>query len=87
MADYDGVHLYVLDETNANTLTYALTEINGTLLPEEFEKRREVIDEMADPLIIAMFDEYRDLNKAFVILLKGSSKNPLTRRLLGPESI
>jgi hypothetical protein len=42
---------------------------------------------MSDALVAAIIEEFRELNKALVILIKGSSKNSLARRLLGPELI
>jgi hypothetical protein len=97
LASYDGAQIYVMDEANVDTLTYAVLEINGEPLPLEDEKekdevkktafdiRKEIVIELSDAIAIALTEELRDLNKALVILLRGSSKNSLARRLLGPE--
>jgi len=87
ISGYEGVSMYILDQTNANTLAYCIMELNGTGLPDDFDKRREIIDNLSDVITVAILDEFRDLNKALVIMLKGSSKNSLARRLFGQESI
>jgi len=87
IGEYDGAQIYVLDETNTNTIAYCVMEINGEPLPDGFEDRRKAIDDLSDVICVAIIDEFRSLNKALVILLKGSSKNSLARRLLGPELI
>jgi hypothetical protein len=93
ISDYDGVQMYVLDEINVDTLAFAVTEINGTPMAElpsdpdkrkeAIDKRKDVIGELSEAVTLSMIEEFRKLNKALVILLKGSSKNFLARRLLG----
>lgn len=87
ISNYEGAQIYVLDESNTNTIAYCLVEINGSELPDDFEKRREIVEDLSDVVTVAIIDEFRDLNKALVVLIKGSSKNSLARRLLGPELI
>jgi len=87
IGEYNGAHVYILDETNSNTLGYCILEINGEPLPKEFVDRREIVDNLSDVVAVDIIDKFRDLNKALVILMKGSSKNSLARRLLGPEQI
>ena len=99
MSNYDGSQMYVIDEINTDTLAKCVISINGIDLPTDdkkgkndevvktaFVSRKEVITELADALTLAMLEEYRALNKALVILIKGSSKNSLGRLLLGRES-
>ena len=99
MTNYDGSQMYVMDQINTDTLAKCVISINGIDLPTDdkkdksdvviktaFESRKEVITELADALTLAMLEEYRALNKALVILIKGSSKNSLGRLLLGRES-
>ena len=99
MLHYDGAQMYVIDQINTDTLVKSVISINGIDLPTEdkrgkndeiiktaFDSRKEVITELADALTLAMLEEYRALNKALVILIKGSSKNSLGRLLLGRES-
>jgi len=87
IGEYDGANMYVFDETNVNTAAYCLMEINGEPLPEEFVDKREAVVDLPDTLVVDILDEFRDLNKALIIMLKGSSKNSLARRLVGPEQI
>lgn len=89
ISDYNGAQMYVVDELNVDALVYALVEINGVPQPDpvkEFEKAKSSILDLPDGLVVAALDEYRALNKALVILVKGSSKNSLARHLLGRES-
>jgi len=97
LSGYDGAQIYVMDEANVDTLAYAVMEINKELLPIEdqkqkdvvektaFELRKEVIGDLSDAITVALTEELRNLNKALVIMLRGSSKNSLARRLLGQE--
>ena len=97
LSTYDGAQMYVVDQINTDTLAFAAMEINGVPLPTAeqknkegksltvFEARKEIITELGDVLCLAMIEEYRSLNKALVILVKGSSKNSLARLLLGQE--
>ena len=99
MTNYDGSQMYVMDQINTDTLALAVISINDHELPTEgkkgkddketetaFELRKNIISELGDVLCLAMSEEYRALNKALVILVKGSSKNSLARLLLGRES-
>jgi hypothetical protein len=100
MTQYEGSQMYVIDQINTDTLVKALVSINGIALPTEdkkdpktdeviesaFESRKRTITDLPDALCMAMLEEYRALNKALVILIKGSSKNSLARLLLGRES-
>jgi len=85
ISEYDGVQIYIMDETNLNTLVYAIEEINGVPLPEKFEDRKDMLLNQSDTVMVAISDAFRDLNKALIILIKGSSKNSLAHRLLGRE--
>ena len=85
ISEYDGVQIYIMDETNLNTLVYAIEEINGSPLPEKFEEKKEILLKQSDTVMVAISDAFRDLNKALIILIKGSSKNSLAHRLLGRE--
>jgi len=91
---YSGSQIYVLDQINVDTLALAVVEINGVPLPTEAKDKETLIDvrknrlmDLGDVLCLAMLEEYRSLNKALVILLKGSSKNSLARLLLGREPV
>ena len=99
MTNYDGAQLYIMDQINTDTLAKSIISINGIDLPTEdkldkdgklvkkaFDSRKDVILDLGDVLCLAMMEEYRALNKALVILIKGSSKNSLGRLLLGRES-
>ena len=99
MTNYDGAQIYVMDQINTDTLVNSVVSINGIDLPTEnkvdkdgkliktaFEARKDVILDLGDVLCLALMEEYRALNKALVILIKGSSKNSLGRLLLGRES-
>ncbi|MEN6550195.1 MAG: hypothetical protein ABFE07_29475 [Armatimonadia bacterium] len=89
VANYNGAQIYVVDELNVDALAFALVEINGVPQPDpvkEFDKAKANIVELPDALVVAILEEYRNLNKALVILVKGSSKNSLARHLLGRES-
>ena len=95
VSDYEGIQLYIMDQANTNTMTYALMELNGTELPEleadsddfdeSFHKKRSIILDLSDAVVVAIREEFKNLTKALVILLKGSSKNYLARHLLGQE--
>lgn len=90
IASYNGAQMYVVDQINTDTLVYAIVDINGVSLPgplpEKFDQAKEQLSELSDAVLIAAMEEYRNLNKALVILARGSSKNSLARHLLGRES-
>lgn len=91
IATYDGVQMYVLDQVNVDTLCYALMEINGAVLAdtfeseEDFETKKGKIENLPEAIVLEILEEFQRLNRALVILIKGSSKNSLARRLLGQE--
>ena len=93
IASYDGVQMYVLDQVNVDTLCYALMEINSDPMQttfetdEEFATKKARIEDLSEALVLEMLEEFRKLNRALVILIKGSSKNSLARRLLGQEFV
>lgn len=89
VSEYDGAQMYVVDQLNVDALTYSLMEINGSPLPEvpeKFDDAKKLISDLPDAVVVAILEEYRNLNKALVILMRGSSKNSLARLLLGRES-
>jgi hypothetical protein len=93
--EYNGSNAYFLNSIIADLLTYAIMEINGAQKPlsdsdigtEEFEasfqKKRKQIMSLSDVIIGAIHDEWKRLQKASIILVKGGSNGPLARRLLG----
>ena len=98
LPSYEGAQIYVMDEAIADTLAYSIIEINKELLPTEdkkqrdgtiekyaFDMRKEIVCDLPDAIAVALTEELRNLNKALIIMLRGSSKNSLARRLLGQE--
>jgi len=50
-------------------------------------EEKEKIENLSEALVLEILEEFRNLNRALVILIKGSSKNSLARRLLGQEFV
>lgn len=84
---YEGSNLYVMNEASLDTLTFSVQKINGKPIGEKAEEKKKHLANLAEVIVQAVWEEFRKLNKATAILLKGSSKNSLTRRLVGPEQI
>lgn len=81
---YQGSNAYVLNEISLDALSISVQSINGKSIGDKLQDKKKYLANLAEVIIQAIWDEYRKLNKATAVLLMGSSKNSLTRRLVGP---
>ena len=82
-----GSNWYIGDMSSRITLSYALIKVNGVAFGDDQESRLKKIGEMGKVIKIALFQEFRKLNKAVAMKMEGRSGNLLERLLIGQGSI
>lgn len=80
---YRGVGQYIINEIALDALAISVQSINGRPLGEDVEEKKARLGGLAEVVVMELWEQYKNLQKASVILLKGDSDNPLARRLLG----
>jgi hypothetical protein len=82
-----GSNWYMGDMSSRITLSYAIVKVNGVEFGDNQENRLEKIGKWGKVLKLALFQEFRGLNKAVALKMEGRSGNLLERLLIGQDLI